>query len=146
MKVILTTDVPKVGNKYDVKEFKDGFARNVLIAKGLAKLATPSALAELDEKKKLIQLHKKGELESFNDLVEKIKNKKIEIKVKCNDKGHLFKAVNSKDVVSYIKEELGESIDENDLEKINIKKLGKHNIKIKKGENEASFHINIVAI
>jgi len=146
MKVILTTDVPKVGNKYDVKKFKDGFARNVLIARGLAILATPKALAQLDGKKKLMKLHKDDELQSFSEIVEKIKNKEIKIKVKCNEKGHLFKAVNSKDVALYIKEELNLDIDENDLEKINIKELGKHNIKIKKGENEASFDINIIAL
>jgi hypothetical protein len=47
MKVILLTDVPKVGNRYDVKDFADGYAKNVLIAKGLAELATPHALMKL---------------------------------------------------------------------------------------------------
>ncbi|HQC46340.1 MAG TPA: 50S ribosomal protein L9, partial [Candidatus Paceibacterota bacterium] len=52
MKVILLTDVPKIGNRYDVKELKDGFAQNALIAKGLAVLATKSELAKIENRKK----------------------------------------------------------------------------------------------
>ncbi len=52
MKVILLTDIPKVGNKYDVKEFKEGYAQNVLLAKGLAILATPGELVKIEDRKK----------------------------------------------------------------------------------------------
>ncbi len=58
MKVILLTDIPKVGNKYDVKEFKEGYAQNVLLSKGLACLATKSELAKLDDRKN--KLKKEG--------------------------------------------------------------------------------------
>ena len=44
MKVVLLEDVEKVGKKYEVKEVKDGFARNFLIPKNLAKLATKEVL------------------------------------------------------------------------------------------------------
>jgi large subunit ribosomal protein L9 len=64
MKVILLQDIEKVGKKYDVKEVKDGYARNFLISKDLAKIAnarnmkwleaqkqTKAAIAEEDLKK-----------------------------------------------------------------------------------------------
>src|SRR5680860_1422432 len=99
MKVILLTDVPKVGNRYEVKEFKDGYARNVLIAKGLAILATPKALIDLNKKKSEMTNKKKEEDDTFNSLLNNIKSKKIILKVKANEKGHLFKGIGPRDVV-----------------------------------------------
>ena len=58
MKVILLTDIPKVGNKYDVKDFKEGYAQNVLLAKGLACLATKAELAKLDDRKRVMEKKK----------------------------------------------------------------------------------------
>ena len=48
MKVILLKDVPKIGQRYDIKDFADGYARNALINKGLAIQATPAELAKID--------------------------------------------------------------------------------------------------
>ena len=62
MKVILLTDIPKVGNRYDVKEFKDGYAINVLISKGLAEMATPHALGKLASKKAEMDKKRKEEV------------------------------------------------------------------------------------
>lgn len=48
MRVILLTDVPRVGNEGDIVEVRDGYARNYLIPRGMAVRATPSALKELE--------------------------------------------------------------------------------------------------
>ena len=48
MKVILSQDVPKVGKRNEVKEVADGYARNFLFQKGLAKPATEAELAQLE--------------------------------------------------------------------------------------------------
>jgi len=48
MRVILLQDIENLGKKYDVKEVADGYARNFLIPKGLAKPATEEALKWLE--------------------------------------------------------------------------------------------------
>src|SRR4030066_265836 len=53
MKIILLKDVEKVGKQFEVKEVKEGYARNFLIAKGLAKPATEEALKWLEVQKKI---------------------------------------------------------------------------------------------
>ncbi len=143
MKVILLTDVPKVGNRYDIKELKDGFAQNVLIARGLAILATPKALADLANKKSKMSQKKNTEIETFNDLVKSLKDRKISIKVKANEKGHLFKSIGSRDIVKTIKEEMNLDVDEKNIIMENIKELGVHKIILKKGETQGDFEINI---
>ena len=134
MKVILLTDVPKVGNRYDVKDFKDGYAINVLISKGLAEMATPQALGKLASKKAEINKKREEENKFFESLISKIDNKKITIKVKANDKGHLFKSVNQHDIVNAIKESSGVDIDEHSIVMDHIKEIGTYKIAIKKGD------------
>lgn len=144
MKVILLTDIPKVGNKYDVKDFKEGYAQNVLLAKGLACLATKQELAKLEDRKKQIEKKKEAESESFDNLIKTVGNKIITIKAKANDKGHLFKAVGPLDVVNAIKESTGIEIDEKSLKMEHIKNVGVHNISIKKGDKKGECQIMVI--
>ena len=111
MKIILLADIPKIGNKYDVKDFKDGYAENVFLSKGLAVLATSAELAKLEDRKKQIQKKKEEEMNSFTNLISSVGNKVITIKAKANDKGHLFKAVGPHHVAKAIKETTGIEID-----------------------------------
>lgn len=144
MKVILTTDVPKVGNKYDIKDFKDGYAKNVLIAKGLAVLATPGALASLEKKMNEMKKKREDDMKIFEELISKINNKKIEIKAKSNEKGHLFKSVNALDVSKSIKEITGIDVDSNSIIMDHIKELGVHTVSIKKGDKKGYCEVVVI--
>ncbi len=144
MKVILLTDIPKVGNKYDVKEFKEGYAQNVLLAKGLACLATPSELAKLEDRKRKQEKLKVEETKAFDNLIATVGNKIITIKAKSNDKGHLFKAIGPHDVVLAIKEIALFDIDEKSIIMDHIKTLGHHKITIKKGDKKGECEIEII--
>lgn len=146
MKVILLTDVPKVGNKYDVKDFKEGYAQNVLLSKGLAVLATKAELAKLEAKKKQMQKKKDEEMESFMNLINSVNNKTIVVKTKANDKGHLFKAVGPHDVALAIKEITKIELDENSIVMEHIKTLGTHIVSIKKGDKRGECKVVVEAI
>jgi large subunit ribosomal protein L9 len=145
MKVILITDVPKVGNKYDIKEFPQGYAQNVLISKGLAILATPGELAKLEDRKRVMQKKKEEEISSFKELISSVSGKSITIKAKANDKGHLFKAVSPSDIFLAIKESIGIEIDQKSLLMENIKTIGEHTITIKKGDMKGDCIVTVIA-
>ena len=142
MKIILTTDVPKVGNRYELKEFKDGYA-NILIARGVAVLATPKELARLEERKAQMKYKKDEEMKIFESMISSVNNKKIDIKVKTNDKGHLFKAIGPKDVVKAIKDKTGVEIEESNIIMEHIKETGTHKVTIKKGDKKGECEIVI---
>lgn len=141
MKVILLADIPKVGNKYDVKDFKEGYAQNVLLSKGLACLATKSELTKLEDRKRQIQKRIEEETKTFSDLISSVSDKTITIKAKANEKGHLFKAVGPHDVIVAIKEISGIVIDEQSLVMDHIKTLGPHTVSIKKGDKRGECKI-----
>lgn len=145
MKVILLSDIPKIGKKHDIKEFADGYARNVLIAKGLAELATPHAISLVEAKKQSMQKKHNEEMAIFNDLVSSVNNIGLELIVKANEKGHLFFAVPAKDISKLIKEKLNKEIDEHSiLIPTPIKELGNHSFKIKKGDAVGDCKIKII--
>lgn len=145
MKVILLSDIPKVGKKYDIKDFADGYARNVLIAKGLAELATPHAVLLVENKKKSIQSKHDEEMAIFRDFISKINEAGLSMVVKANEKGHLFFALPAKDVVKMIKEKLDIQIDEHSIIFPKpIKELGIHTFKVKKGEEIGECKIEII--
>ncbi len=146
MKVILLTDIPKIGNKYDVKEFKEGYAQNVLLAKGLAVMATKTELAKLEDRANKQKRQKDEEMQTFLSLISKVGNKIIVIKAKANDKGHLFKAVSVQEVIKAILDISGIKIEEDSLVIGHIKSLGIHNITIKKGDKTGECQINVEAI
>ena len=143
MKIILTTDIPKVGNRYELKDFKDGYA-NVLIAKGQALLATPKAISDLNAKKAQIEKKKEEEMKVFDSIISYIDNKKIEIKVKANEKGHLFKSVNQHDVAIAIKDMTGIEIEEGSIVMDHIKEVGSHSVEIKKGNRKGKCEVVVV--
>lgn len=145
MKVILLADIPKVGNRYDVKDFAQGYAQNVLLSKGLAELATPQALARLEAKKAQINKKKEEEVKAFEELISAVGDTVVKIFAKANEKGHLFKAVSARDVVEAIKQASGIEIDENTLVMEHIKEIGTHTVIIKKGDKKGKCQIVVEA-
>jgi len=146
MKVILTTDVPKVGNRDEVKDLSEGYAQNVLISKGKAILATPKALADLENRRSSLNKKREDEEKAFAELIGTIDNKKVFIKMKANEKGHLFKAVSPSDVVKAIRDLSSLDIDEHTIIMDNIKEVGNHSVIIKRGDLKGKCQIQVEAL
>lgn len=144
MKVILTKDVIKVGNKYDVKEFSDGYAQNVLISKGLAIRATPNELAKLEERKKSLNKKREDEDNKFSSAINKIRESSIVLKIKSNEKGHLFRSVQKDEILKIFKDLAQYEISEDNItfQKV-IKEIGMHTIIVKKGGITSEFNIKV---
>ena len=146
MKVILLQDIETLGKKYDLKEVKNGYAKNFLIPKNLVKIATRQALAWLDAQKEILSKKAEEELEVVEKKVATIDGQEISIPVKVGEKEELFESISPQRIV----EELGKmgievKKSQVDLEKP-IKKLGDYSIKIKFDHNlEAEIKIIVSA-
>ena len=147
MKVIFLKDVPRVGKRHDIKEINDGYAVNFLFPRGLAKLATPQSLAELERAKKEIVVKREVQEGLLIKNLEEIKNKKITVKAKANEQGHLFSAIHKKEIVDLMQKEnkieLSEEVIRLDKP---IKEIGEFEIPIEIKNKKSSFKLIIQKI
>jgi len=131
MKVILLQDVEKVGKKFDVKEVKDGYARNFLIAKGLAKPATKEALEWLAVQKEIVEKKAEEDLKKAQSVASTMDSREIVIAVKVGDQDQLFESINAQKIAESLKE-AGFDVKKSQIDlKEPIKELGEYSIKIK---------------
>lgn len=132
MKVILLEDVKGTGKKGEIKEVKDGYARNCLIAKKLAVEATAVNLSDLKGKKEA-QAHKiELEKQAATDSAAKIKDKKVVIKAKAGQGGRLFGAVTVGNIAEVVESQLGVKVDKKKITlDTDIKSYGSYTAEIK---------------
>lgn len=98
MQVILKQDVKGQGKKGQMVNVSDGYARNFLLPRGLAEVASKENINALKGKQESLEYRKKKELEEANAIAEKMKEIKVVLKAKAGDNGKLFGSVTSKDV------------------------------------------------
>lgn len=130
MKVIFLKDVKNVAKAGEVKEVKEGYARNFLFKGGLAIEATEANLNNLQRKKeKEIELEK-NKIEEAKNLSEKINGTNVIMKRRAGDKGRLFGAITSTEISEELAK-IGINIDKKMIELKNpIKELGEYKIKV----------------
>lgn len=104
MKIILLQDVESLGKKYEVKEVKDGYARNFLLPDKMAKAATKQALKWLADQKEVIEKEAEEDLKKAQGLASQLDGLEVGIAVKVGDEGQLFESINSQKIVEKLKE------------------------------------------
>ena len=104
MKVILLDDVEDVGKKFEVKEVKNGHARNFLIPNKLAKPATKENLKWLDEQKEAMEKVAEEDLKQWEELASQIDGLEVPIAVKVGKSEELFESVNAQKIAEKLKE------------------------------------------
>lgn len=103
MKVILLQDVENMGKKFDVKEVADGYARNFLIPKKLAQLASKQALEWADMQRNIQGQKAEEELKSMQESASQLDDLEVTISVKVGEEGQLFEAIGAQKIADSIK-------------------------------------------
>lgn len=131
MKVILLKDVKNLGKKGDVVNASDGYARNFLFPRSLAKEATENSMYELNQKKESERRKKLAEIQEAQKLAEELKNKEVKITVKAGENGKLFGSITSKDVADALNLQYKLSVDRKKVVIDTIRQLGAYDAEIK---------------
>jgi large subunit ribosomal protein L9 len=145
MKVILLQDISKIGKRGEVKEVANGYAINVLIAKGQALQATDSELAKWKAKADSVKHKKDLAVNAFLRLTDELKKHTLIIADKKHDtKGQLFAAVKESDIADAIFAITKISIDPKQVHIATvIKTVSKHSFMLKQGADEALFVLEV---
>lgn len=132
MKVILTQDVKGTGQKGQVVNVADGYARNMLIPRGMAIEATPKALNDLKAKKETIIHRKEAALDIAKKIAERLGSTQIRLTAKSGANGKLFGSVTAKDISDKLKKEHKIEIDKRYINVGDgIKSVGEHQVSVK---------------
>lgn len=145
MEVILQKEVENLGNQYELVKVRPGYARNFLIPRGLAVVATPSSRKVMDEIIKQ-RAHKEEKLKKdAENLAVKLKDAVLKIAAKTGENGKIFGSVNAIQLAEAI-EKLGYKVDRKniDLKSDAIKTTGKYtaNVRLYKDiSTEVAFEV-----
>ena len=111
MIVILNKDVKGTGKAGDVVKVSDGYARNMLIPRGLATEATQGNIRHLEKQKAIAAEKKAEEKAQAQQQAEKIQKASVLIKTKAGECGKIFGSITSKDISEALREQHGIDID-----------------------------------
>jgi len=131
MKIILKENVEKLGFKDEVITVKNGYARNLLIPKGKAILATDSAVKVLEEKLKQQSGKEEKVIADANNIAEAISNLEIVVKAKVAEGGNkLFGSITTIQFTDSLAA-LGHEIDKRFVKLTTIKEIGKYEAEVR---------------
>ena len=130
MKVILTSNIKKLGKIGEQVNVKDGFARNYLFPQKLALRNTDSNLKYFEKIKDEIKLKENKRKQEAIDLVEKVKNIKIEFKKEADENSQLYGSISKKEIINFLKEKEIKILADDIKIPQPIRSLGEHQIEI----------------
>lgn len=131
MKVILLQDVKGQGKKGEVVDVNEGYARNFLIKKGLAEIATATKLNDISMKKSAADFHKAEEIKATRELAKTLGGKSFPVKIKAGQNGKVFGSITSANISDALAA-AGYSVDKKKIVvQTPIKNLGTYEIELK---------------
>src|SRR3989344_6781888 len=144
MKVILRSNVAKIGKKGDVKDVSDGYATNFLIPRDLAEQATPTKIKEAVILMKEQSVHQEVQQQLLEKNLNALKDISVEIIEKANEQGHLYEGVHKEAIIKALQEQAHVVLnDEHIVLEHPIKVVGEQSIVVHANGKESSFRLHI---
>lgn len=145
MKVILLSDVKKVGKKDDVVEVSDGYARNFLIKRKLAVAYTKGSSKILDEQLAIKKEHEAQLKKEAEALKKKLETMKLEFSLSAGKEGQVFGSISTKQINQALQEK-GIEVDKRKIKlDVPVSSLGTTNVEVDlyKGQVIGTIHVHV---
>ena len=131
MKVLLLQDVKAQGKKGDVINVSDGYANNFLFKKGLAKVATPEGISQINAENLRKEKQKLAEKQAAQQTASRLKGATVKISAKKGENGKLFGSVTVLEIAEKLAEQ-GFDVDKKDIAMPQpIKATGEYELSVK---------------
>jgi large subunit ribosomal protein L9 len=147
MKVILTEEIRGLGTRGDVVTVKDGYARNYLLPKNLAREASTGNLKQIEHERRKWSLLAQQEKDVAQKAADKVKGVKITIEKRVGEHGHLFGSVTANEIADALMEK-GIDVDKRRIElEQPIKNLGVHDVDVRLHRDvTAQIKVEVIAL
>jgi large subunit ribosomal protein L9 len=148
MKVLLIKDVKGLGKTGEVKEVKDGYGKNFIIAKGFGKHATTEVLRKWESEQKNIAQKEALEIKQLNEFKEKLDSCTLKIEHKVGKNNHLFGSITKDEIALELKQQYNIEIDKKGIAlKKTIKTVGNFDSDLKLGHGiHANLKIEVIGV
>jgi large subunit ribosomal protein L9 len=132
VRIILRSDVSNLGNKGDLIDVADGYARNFLVPKGLAIKATDGAVRQAESMRRSRQVRDQADRQGAEATARQLISAKVTITARSGEGGRLFGSVTAGDVAAAVEAQTGIAIDRRKLNLDEpIKTLGTHEVPVR---------------
>ena len=131
MKVLLLKDVFKLGRAGDVKRVADGYGRNYLMPQGLAVLATPGALKQVDRIKTQATVQRNALNEELGSVAEQLNGMVLPFTARASETGKLYGSITSQMIADSISEKTGFEINKRQVFSQPLRTVGEHAVQIR---------------
>jgi large subunit ribosomal protein L9 len=131
MKVLLLKDVYKLGRAGDVKKVADGFGRNYLLPHGLAVLATPGALKQVEYIRRTAAVQRERLNQEMGSVAERLEGLKLIFPAKAGETGKLYGSITTAMIAEVVLKETGDQVDRRQVDSQPIKTLGVHKVHVR---------------
>jgi len=146
MKVILIENVPGLGNMGEVKDVAPGYARNYLIPKGLAVIATPGSVQEWKARLEARAARAAREAQQAAELAERMSSLTLTFRAKAGPTGRLYGSVTTAEIAEKLEQELGVSIDRRRILGDPLRETGEHTVTVRLAQGvEAQVRVVVEA-
>ncbi len=144
MRVILLKDVPTLGRAGDVREVKDGYARNYLLPRGLAAPATEGRLQNLARTREAAEQRQARQVREASVLKTQLESLVVEVHAKAGEDGRLFGSVTAQDIAEAISRK-GIEVSKKQVEVPEpLKATGFYRIPVRLHQDTAMVEVNVV--
>ncbi len=144
MKVILLKDVPLLGLTGDVREVKDGYARNYLLPKGLAAPATEGRLQNLTRAREAAEQRRVRQQRDVSAAKSQLESLVVEIRARAGEDGRLFGSITAQDIAEAITRK-GIEVSKKQVEVPEpLKATGFYKIPVRLHQDTAMVEVNVV--
>ena len=131
MKVMLLKDVYKLGRAGDVKKVADGYGRNYLIPQGMAVLATPGALKQVEHIKAQATVQRAILNKEMDAVAQRLNGAILNFTMKASETGKLYGSVTHQMLVDALKEKVGVDVARRQIDIQPIRTLGEFKANIR---------------
>jgi large subunit ribosomal protein L9 len=131
MKVLLLQDVYKLGRAGDVKKVANGYGRNYLIPQGLAVLATPGAVVQVERIRKEADRKRAVLNEEMSTVAEELQGVTLTFPARASETGRLYGSVNTRMIAEAVSKKAGVEISHRQIDSQPLRMIGEHTVNVR---------------